>query len=105
MKTKLIVSSGQYETAAIVKTVTHKTWSGFCRRITQLENEYSVFGDNFAGWIKARVALADKNDIWGDNNIIGGRWCQPYHGFLTENPDFADGPYMTYPNLKRKLGL
>lgn len=105
MKTRLIVSSGQYETSAVKKTVNHKTWAGLCRRITQLENEFSVHGDNFVGWIKARVALADKNDIWGDNNIIGGRWCRPYHGWLTEEPSKADGPYMTYPNLKKKLGL
>lgn len=105
MKTKLVVSCGQYETAAIIVNVNHKTWAGLCRRITQLENEYSVFGDNFAGWIKARVALADKNDIWGDNNIIGGQWCRPYFGWLTEEPDKADGPYMTYPNLKKKLDL
>ena len=104
MKTTLIVSSGQYETSAKKIIVNHKTWSGLCRRITQLENTYAVNGDNWAGWIKARVALASTKDKWGDNSIIGGRWCQPANGWLTENPDNCDGPYMTYPSLKKRLG-
>jgi len=84
MKTKLVVSSGQYETAAIVVTVNHKTWRGLLRRIKQLENEHAVFGDNFAGWIKAQVALVSDLDRWADNKIIGGQWCEPNNGWLDE---------------------
>ena len=82
MKTKLIVSNGQYETAARVVTVNHKTDRGLCRRIAQLRNEYAVYGDNWAGWIKADIAIASENDEWGDNSIIGGRWCNPANGWL-----------------------
>ena len=102
MKTTLIVSSGQYETAAMKVTVNHKTFSGLCRRITQLENEHAVHGDNWAGWIKASVALADERDEWGDNQIIGGQWCKPYNGWLTTD-DYSDG--MTYKDLRRRLGM
>ena len=101
MKTNLIVSSGQYETAAITVTINHKTWAGLCRRITQLENEHSVYGDNYAGWIKAKVALADDRDKWGDNQIIGGRWCDPYNGWLSV--DDVYGPAMSYGDLHKKL--
>jgi len=106
MKTRLIVSSGQYEQAAITVTVNHKTWSGLCRRITQLEKKHAVYGDNWAGWIKARVALADADkDRWWDNVVIGGRWCSPGNGWLTEHPDIEESMHMTYPELKATLGL
>ena len=104
MKTTLIVSSGQYETAAVKVVVNHKTWGGLCRRITQLENEHSVLGDNWAGWIKANVALASDNDKWGDNSIIGGQWCKPANGWLVVEKSF-EGPEMTYAELKEKLGF
>ena len=80
--TKLIVSAGQYETMARVVTVRHKTDNGLMRRARQLAEEYAVYGDNWAGWIKARVAIASDNDRWGYNSIIGGRWCDPANGWL-----------------------
>ena len=55
-KTKLIISSGQYETSAIVKTITHTTKAGFLRRCRQLAEEFSVYGDNWTGWIPASIA-------------------------------------------------
>ena len=103
MKTTLIVSSGQYETAATRVVVNHKTWRGLCRRITQLENEHATHGDNHAGWIKAAVALADDRDEWGDNSIIGGQWCDPYHGWLAEDSDGYGHKCMGYDELHRKL--
>ena len=104
METKLIVSSGQYESAATTKTVNHKTWSGLCRRITQLENEHGVYGDNWTGWIKATVALADDQDKWGNNSIIGGQWCEPYNGWLSENYDDLDySEFMSYEDLHKKI--
>jgi hypothetical protein len=81
-KTMLVVSSGQYETTAIKVTVKHNTERGLARRINQLRNEYATFGDNFAGWIKADVAIASPDDKWGKNSIIGGRWCEPANGWL-----------------------
>jgi len=81
--TKLIVQSGQYEQAATVVTVRHNTERGLMRRARQLSREHAVYGDNWAGWINARVAIADPgNDVWGDNSIIGGRWCDPANGWL-----------------------
>jgi len=103
MKTKFSVSCGQYETAATTVTINHTTWRGLCRRLSQLENEYAVHGDNFAGWIKADIALADDRDKWGDNSIIGGRWCEPYHGWLVTDDDEFIGEYMTYNELKKRL--
>lgn len=82
MTTKLVVSHGQYETSAVTVTVHHKTESGLMRRARQLSREYAVYGDNWAGWIKADVAVASPNDIWGDNSVIGGRWCDPANGWL-----------------------
>lgn len=102
MKTKLIVSNGQYEKEAFTVTVNHKTWKGLCRRITQLENENAVYGDNWIGWIKARVALASDHDKWGNNNIIGGQWCNPNNGWLTidSDSDSDSGPFeMSYDEL------
>jgi hypothetical protein len=61
------------------------------RRVTQLEHEHAVFGDNWAGWISANVAVANDADEWGDNSIIGGQWCNPKNGYLQE--DEVDGPY------------
>jgi hypothetical protein len=106
MKTTLIIQSGQYEQAAIRVTVNHKTWRGLCRRITQLENQYSVYGDNWAGWIKPNVALASENDEWRDNHVIGGQHCFPANGWLVVDPETATHyDYMTYPDLKTKLGF
>jgi len=102
MKTKLIVSSGQYETAAVTITVKHKTWRGLCRRIAQLEREYAAYGDNHQGWITADIALASDYDEWGDNNIIGGRWCKPANGWLT-TCDVDGGRCMTYRELEQVL--
>lgn len=83
MKTKLIVQAGQYEQAATVVTVHHKTESGLMRRARQLSREHAVYGDNWAGWINASVAIASPGrDVWGDNQIIGGRWCEPANGWM-----------------------
>lgn len=82
MKTQLIVSSGQYETVAIKVTVNHKTERGLMRRTRQLSKEHAVYGDNWAGWIPARVAIASPTDKWGDNQIIGGRWCAPANDWI-----------------------
>ena len=80
--TTLIVSSGQYETCATKIKVTHTTDRGLMRRARQLSNEYATYGDNWAGWIPASVAIASPYDEWGDNQIIGGRWCDPANGWL-----------------------
>ena len=82
MKTVLIVSSGQYETCATKITVNHKAERGLMRRARQLSKQHAVYGDNWAGWINARVAIASDNDRWGKNEIIGGRWCEPANGWL-----------------------
>ena len=82
MKTTLIVSSGQYETCAIKVVVNHQTERGLMRRAKQLSREHETYGDNWAGWIKANVAIASDNDTWGDNSIIGGQWCDPANGWL-----------------------
>lgn len=79
---KLIVSSGQYETAARVVRVRYTTVRGLARRIRQLAWQDAIYGDNWAGWIKARVAIASKGDRWGRNSIIGGSWCEPENGWL-----------------------
>ena len=80
--TTLIVSSGQYETSAMAYDVNHKTERGLMRRAKQLSNEHSVYGDNWDGWLPAQVAIASKDDVWGDNDIVGGRWCNPANGWL-----------------------
>lgn len=80
--TKLIVSHGQYEQAATTVAVKHTTESGLFRRARQLSKEYEIYGDNWAGWIPARVAIASPDDRWGDNSIIGGQWCEPANGWL-----------------------
>lgn len=85
MKTTLIVSSGQYETVAIEVTVKHSTTNGLMRRARQLSRQHEVYGDNWAGWIPAKVAIAHPDDVWGDNTIIGGRWCEPANGWLDLN--------------------
>lgn len=82
MKTTLIVSTGQYETSAIKITVNHKTERGLMRRARQLSRDHAVYGDNWAGWINARVAIASDDDTWGDNQIIGGQWCDPANGWI-----------------------
>jgi hypothetical protein len=86
-KTRLVVSSGQYETAAIIVTVTHRTDRGLLRRARQLAYEHRVYGDNWAGWINASVAIASDDDVWGGNSIIGGRWCEPANGWLNLDQD------------------
>lgn len=83
-ETKLVVIQGQYEEEAIIVTVRHKTERGLQRRINQLKKEYAVYGDNWSGWISARVAYANEKDSWGDNMIIGGQWCDPYLGWIEE---------------------
>lgn len=82
MKTKLIVSSGQYETAASIIIVRHTTERGLMRRAKQLSREHAVYGDNWAGWINANIAIASAGDVWGRNEIIGGRWCKPANGWM-----------------------
>lgn len=99
--TKLRVSSGQYETCTVTVVVKHKTWYGLLRRISQLEHEHGAHGDNFAGWIPARVALANENDEFGDNQIIGGQWCEPANGWLSVDRD--DFGQMSYARLKQML--
>ena len=102
MKTKLVVSSGQYEQVAHTVTINHRTWTGLCRRITQLRNEYASFGDNHAGWIKADIALADERDEWGNNTFVGGQWCKPYHGWLVDDDDSVSDEInrMSFDELK-----
>lgn len=82
MKTTLIVSYGQYETSAVKVEVNHKTTRGLMRRVRQLSKQYAIYGDNWAGWLDASVAIASEKDIWGDNHIIGRQWCDPYNGWL-----------------------
>jgi hypothetical protein len=87
-KTKVIISSGQYETSAIILTIAYTTQRGLYRRLRQLSREYSVYGDNWAGWIKAKIAIASPGkDVWGDNEIIGGMWCDPANGWLDLNEE------------------
>jgi hypothetical protein len=75
MKTaiKLIVQSGQYEEAGQIITVNTTTDFGFRRRIAQLSREHAVYGDNWAGWINAKVAIYKPNVKEFDNQIIGGQ--------------------------------
>ena len=80
--TSLIVSSGQYETCAIIITVRHTTERGLMRRAKQLSNAHAYYGDNWEGWIPARIAIASPDDAWGDNSIIGGQYCAPANGWL-----------------------
>lgn len=80
--TKLIVSSGQYETCADTITVRHATERGLLRRAKQLSREHAVYGDNWAGWIPATIAIASPDDVWGNNQIIGGQWCEPANGWM-----------------------
>jgi hypothetical protein len=100
VKTKLIVQNGQYEVSATKIIVRHKTWRGLVRRIGQLQREYATYGDNWAGWIPAQVALASNNDVWGDNQIIGGQWCKPNNGWLTNR---EDEPGMSYEKLQKRI--
>jgi len=81
-QTTLIVSHGQYETSAVEVVVNHTTERGLMRRARQLSREYAVYGDNWTGWIPAQVAIASDTDEWGDNQIIGGQWCQPTNDWL-----------------------
>ena len=79
---KVVVSAGQYETAAETVTISWTTGRGLMRRLNQLSREHAVYGDNFAGWIKADVAFASKNDKYYKNEIIGGATCCPAGGWL-----------------------
>ncbi len=81
-KITLIAQSGQYEQAAVKVVVKCTTQAGLNRRINQLRDEHAVYGDNWAGWIKADIAIANKNDRWFDNNIIGGQHCDPANGWI-----------------------
>lgn len=88
---KLVVQSGQYEQSSEVVIVNYTTIDGLNRRITQLRNEHAVYGDNWAGWLKASVAIADDRDLYFDNQITGGEHCIPYNGWIYQddyiNPD------------------
>jgi hypothetical protein len=79
---KLVVSNGQYETQAEIIKVRHTTERGLMRRIRQLSRKHAVYGDNWAGWIPAKIAIASDRDKWGDNSIIGGQWCDPANGWI-----------------------
>jgi len=80
--TKLVVSSGQYETVAHIETVKHTTTCGLWRRIKQLSRQYATYGDNYTGRIPASVAIASDKDKWGENATIGGKWCDPANGWI-----------------------
>ena len=88
---RLVVQSGQYEQSGKIVTVKYTTVNGLNRRISQLRREYEVFGDNWAGWLPASVAVADDRDEWFDNHIIGGQHCLPYNSWIDPddyiNPD------------------
>ena len=97
----LVVSSGQYETAAAKVLVNFTTLRGLLRRARQLSREHSVYGDNWAGWLAAKIAIADRRDRWGENQIIGGKFCEPFWGWLdlSDSRDFkrvlaAKGVYL-----------
>jgi len=97
MKIDLIVSNGQYESAAEKITITATTFTGFFRRVDQIKKEHAVYGDNWAGWIDADVAVASNGDEWGSNQIIGGRWCHPANGWIVEDPSTSgEGRCCTY---------
>ena len=78
----LIVSAGQYEQCASRVNVRYTTKSGLLRRARQLAKNNAVYGDNWAGWINARIAIASDRDKWGDNQIIGGQYCIPANGWM-----------------------
>ena len=96
MKINLVISAGQYESAAKKLKITATTYGGFCRRIDQLKKEYAVYGDNWTGWIDADVAIASKDDEWGDNDIIGGMHCTPKNGWIAEDPSGDYRHYCSY---------
>jgi hypothetical protein len=48
----------------------------------QTGREHAVYGDNWAGWIPANVAISSPGDTWGKNEIIGGSWCEPANGWM-----------------------
>ena len=83
MRTKVIVQAGQYEQAAETVTIRHFTQRGWLRRCRQLARQHAVYGDNRAGWLRARVAIASPGqDVWTRNQIIGGSSCEPLNGWL-----------------------
>lgn len=84
-KIKLVVENGQYERAATLVTINCTTDRGLQRRVRQLQNKYAIYGDNWAGWILATVAIAHNNDIYTPNQIIDGASCEPVNGWLDDN--------------------
>ena len=94
---ELVVSSGQCETNAMYVTIVCTGWNGFRRRVRQLEKEYGVEGDSFAGFVRARVALADDRDVWGKCQIIGGRWCDPWRDWFDVESDRYPGMSDYFP--------
>ena len=36
------------------------------------------------------LLIASDKDEWGDNNVIGGEWCNPANGWLLLNGDDPD---------------
>ena len=82
MKTKIRVQSGQYEQACETIVINHTTERGLIRRCRQLAAQHAVYGDNWSGWLKARVAIADPADTWYRNQIIDGRACEPVNGWM-----------------------
>lgn len=78
----VIISTGQYQTCADEIDVTYTSRRGLLRRLRELSTENSVYGDNWAGWLPARIAVSSPEDEWGNNTIIGGQWCDPANGWL-----------------------
>ena len=82
MKTTLVISAGQYEGATCSVVVDHKTERGLLRRARQLSREHATYGDNWAGWIPAQIAVASQGDEYFPNQIIGGESCAPATGWM-----------------------
>ena len=61
---KLYVENGQYERHGQILEINAKTEKGIKRRITQLKDEYAVYGYNWAGYLKAFVCVLPEN--WED---------------------------------------
>lgn len=81
----VVVQSGQYEQNHTIVKVSYTTRSGLIRRLEQLSRQHAVYGDNWAGWINADIAIASDDDKTGPCNIIGGEWCEPANGWLDFN--------------------
>lgn len=82
MTTKLVVQSGQYEQSGMWVDVRGATRLGVLRRARQLSLTHAVHGDNFAGWLPARIAIAHPDDVWTRNIMIGGANCEPVNGWM-----------------------